>query len=133
MKSIVILVALAIASSVLPAADLQGTVEGEQLFRIYCSSCHGITARGDGPAAAELKSLPRDLTLYSLNGGGEFPRQELMRRIAGIEQTPGHRSGAMPLWGIAFRQTGSDADQQEEVMARIRKLVDYLETIQKRK
>jgi len=39
----------------------------------------------------------------------------------------------MPLWGIAFRQTGSDADQQEEVMARIRKLVDYLETIQKRK
>lgn len=36
--------------------------KGADLFRIHCTSCHGLTGRGDGPAAAALDALPADLT-----------------------------------------------------------------------
>ena len=49
-------------------ADEQSTplirsVEGPDLFRAYCASCHGVTATGKGPAASELKAKVPDLTL----------------------------------------------------------------------
>lgn len=36
------------------------TARGEQLFKVYCSSCHGLDGKGDGPAAASLNPKPRD-------------------------------------------------------------------------
>jgi mono/diheme cytochrome c family protein len=33
---------------------------GQQLFKIYCSSCHGADGKGDGPASASLNPKPRD-------------------------------------------------------------------------
>ena len=35
---------------------------GSALFRENCVSCHGVSGRGDGPAAAGLPSRPADLT-----------------------------------------------------------------------
>ena len=35
---------------------------GEAVFKQHCSSCHGDTGRGDGPAAASLNPRPRDFT-----------------------------------------------------------------------
>jgi mono/diheme cytochrome c family protein len=35
---------------------------GRKLYMTYCYSCHGMTGRGDGPAAARLAIKPRNLT-----------------------------------------------------------------------
>src|SRR3990172_2134667 len=35
---------------------------GRRLFMTHCYTCHGVTGRGDGPAAARLEPKPRNLT-----------------------------------------------------------------------
>jgi putative copper resistance protein D len=40
---------------------------GQTLYRTHCASCHGATARGDGPAAAGLLKRPADLTAPHTN------------------------------------------------------------------
>ena len=39
-----------------------GPLVGRKLYMTHCYSCHGMTGRGDGPAAARLLPKPRDLT-----------------------------------------------------------------------
>ena len=36
---------------------------GRGAFREHCQACHGLDARGDGPAAAALQELPGDLAI----------------------------------------------------------------------
>ena len=36
--------------------------QGKEEFTRYCASCHGLTAKGDGPMADQLKKAPADLT-----------------------------------------------------------------------
>jgi mono/diheme cytochrome c family protein len=36
--------------------------DGKKTFEMNCSSCHGMTGKGDGAAAAALKPKPRDLS-----------------------------------------------------------------------
>src|SRR5579864_4994022 len=49
------------------------SVEGPDLYRAYCASCHGLDARGTGPAAASMKVKVPDLTLLAKNHRNEFP------------------------------------------------------------
>jgi len=109
------------------AADVE---DGRQIYRIYCQGCHGDAGRGDGPAAGRLTTPPADLTRLAARAGGTFPADEVFRAIEGIDERPGHRSREMPVWGFAFRQMDSDSDPTADVGRRIRKIVDYLETIQ---
>jgi mono/diheme cytochrome c family protein len=104
--------------------------EGRRLYRIYCSGCHGAQGRGDGPAADDLGPAPADLAVIQRNNDGVYPAAKLEKSISGLDSEPGHRSREMPLWGFAFRETGSDADQTKVVEEKIRKLVKYLESIQ---
>jgi mono/diheme cytochrome c family protein len=114
-----------------PEAPTPESVEdGRQLFRIYCVGCHGLSARGDGPAAGRLRTPPTDLTRIEPAEDGTFPRERIHRAIGGIEETPGHGPREMPLWGFAFSQLDSDADPGDQVRSRIASLVDYLETLQ---
>ena len=43
-------------------ADATSIADGKQLWFQHCTSCHGKTGKGDGPKAAQLKSLPHDLS-----------------------------------------------------------------------
>ncbi len=43
------------------SSSLIRSVEGPDLFRAYCTSCHGLDARGAGPAAPALKAKVPDL------------------------------------------------------------------------
>lgn len=44
-------------------AIAQGNADrGKTLYGQLCTSCHGASGKGDGPAAASLKPKPRDLT-----------------------------------------------------------------------
>lgn len=130
MKTIIGAMALFLCCLAVPAADATDVAEGRYLFRIYCTGCHGGAALGDGPAAAELKSSPPDLTLLSRNNDGEFPREEVARTITGLARSPGHKASEMPLWGLSLMETGSDTDQRAAVDDKIRRLVRYLESIQ---
>ena len=133
MKIILFIMVAVSACLAVPAADATDIAEGRYLFRIYCTGCHGTTGGGDSPAAAELKSPPPDLSRLSDSNGGEFPREETIRMISGLDRSPGHGTGEMPMWGFNLRETGSDADQRAAVDRKIRQLARYLESIQNRK
>lgn len=42
--------------------DAASVSDGKQLWLQHCSSCHGKSGKGDGPKAAQLKTLPHDLS-----------------------------------------------------------------------
>jgi mono/diheme cytochrome c family protein len=106
-------------------------VRGGRMYEIYCASCHGATAEGNGPVAAALKSQPADLTRIRQRNGGAFSEDRVSAFIDGRLETRGHGPGSMPVWGLSFRIAGKDQDQERQVRETIRDLVAYLETIQK--
>ena len=55
-----------------------GGLDGRQLYREYCSSCHGIGGKGDGPDAAIFAARPRSLREGFL---GKYKTEELVRRV----------------------------------------------------
>ena len=58
---------------------------GVRLYQVYCSSCHGLTGRGDGPLEPMLRGGVPDLTTISARRGGQFPREEIHDIIDGRE------------------------------------------------
>ena len=78
----------------MPGSDQQfqqliHSVEGPELFRTYCAPCHGLDAKGHGPAAAALKTKPADLTVLSKTNGGQFPEERVRRFILGYDVRTG--------------------------------------------
>jgi mono/diheme cytochrome c family protein len=43
-------------------ADAESMTAGKELWIKHCQSCHGKSGKGDGPKAAQLKTLPDDLS-----------------------------------------------------------------------
>lgn len=103
---------------------------GKRSFHVYCGSCHGESARGDGPVARDLKVPPADLTALAKANGGTFPDDRVYRAIDGRTLVRGHGSSEMPVWGLTFEDRGRDADQADAVRERIRDLLAYLRSIQ---
>jgi putative copper export protein/mono/diheme cytochrome c family protein len=50
------------------AATPQSLAMGEGIYLRYCQACHGVSGRGDGPAAAALKPRPADLRVHMAAG-----------------------------------------------------------------
>jgi mono/diheme cytochrome c family protein len=112
-----------------PTAGREALAEGARLYDVYCSNCHGVSGKGDGPTAELLRVPPSDLTRLSRHD--EFPSDEVYEVIDGRKETRGHGyRREMPIWGLAFQELGSDLDQQPDVRRRLHLLVDYLESIQ---
>jgi len=103
------------------------SVEGLELFRSYCASCHGISGKGTGPAAPALKVQVPDLTLLARDNGGRFPAAYVREVIVGDKTLVAHGSREMPVWGPVFHQIEADVDRGN---VRIENLVKYLESIQ---
>jgi hypothetical protein len=106
---------------------LIGSVQGPDLFRAYCASCHGADAKGNGPAASALKTKAPDLTLLTRNNGGQFPSARVRKVIMGDEVLASHGSREMPVWGPIFHQIERDVDRG---YVRLDNLVKYLKSIQ---
>ena len=104
---------------------------GQEIFKLYCASCHGASARGDGPLAENLKVRPPDLTQFAKNNGGQFPAETDRKNIDGREPMKRHGGSQMPVWGDAFRASGGGMSE-EAVKERINALVEYLESVQER-
>ena len=104
---------------------------GGSLFKTYCASCHGTSARGDGPLAEHMRRPPANLTEIARRNKGAYPKDLVYRIIDGRQRVPGQGGPDMPVWGDAFMRT-SDAADEASVRHRIQALVDYLEAIQSR-
>lgn len=104
---------------------------GGRTYRAYCASCHGVSADGNGPMVEVLKVRPADLTRIRERNGGSFPEARIAAIIDGRLEIHGHGPGSMPVWGLTFRESGRDTDQETEVRERIKDLVAYLESVQK--
>ena len=118
---------------VTPAAAQQypQSVTGGEVYRIYCASCHGTTARGDGPLAGAMNRKPSNLAEIAKRNGGEFPTELVFRTIDGRQPIRGHGGPDMPVWGDVFAKS-REAGDAERVKAVIESLVAYLESIQLR-
>lgn len=107
---------------------------GRTSFRLYCASCHGTEARGDGNVAKFLTVEPADLTRI-MERYDEWPEERLYAIIDGREEVRAHGRREMPIWGDVFQSPLADSEQteeeeQERADRKIRELIIYLKTIQ---
>ena len=102
---------------------------GRALFATYCASCHGLSGRGNGPAAEELRRRPADLTQLAKLNGGIFNGERIHSIVDG-RAVKAHGSMEMPVWGDAFKWR--EGLPEDAIKVRIEALVRYLETIQER-
>jgi mono/diheme cytochrome c family protein len=110
--------------------DAAAAAKGKVIYERYCGSCHGRSARGDGPVAADLAVKPTDLTLLSARNGGVFPFESVAKGIDGRQTTRGHGIPDMPVWGEVFPRTaGTDSPSVESAVGRI---AHYLWSIQRK-
>ena len=109
------------------AVHLIPSLEGADLFRSYCASCHGADAKGGGPVPAALSAKVPDLTAISKRNGGTFPIKRIERVISGDETMTAHGSREMPIWGPIFHQVERDRDFGH---VRLRNVTKYIESIQ---
>jgi mono/diheme cytochrome c family protein len=92
-------------------SSTRNPLEGAEIFRHYCASCHGVDGRGHGPASVALKHGAPDLTLISHRNGGRFPFQTVKNIIEGKETgQSAHGNREMPVWGPIFHEVESDMD-----------------------
>lgn len=107
--------------------------DGEQLYGELCAVCHGVEAKGNGPAAPALRAITPDLTVLAMKNGGVFPFDDVQRAINGEGEIIAHGSRQMPIWGTAFTDVRLDRKvAQRKAFARLRiyDLATYLETVQ---
>ena len=90
-------------------------------YRVHCAVCHGLSGKGDGPFADQLKSgtVVPNLTELSKKNNGVFP---FMRVYETIEsgKVSAHGTREMPIWGERY------------VRARILALTKYINRLQVR-
>jgi mono/diheme cytochrome c family protein len=113
-----------------PLAPRTVAASGKQTYMQYCASCHGIDARGDGPAASVLKTPPPDLTTLAQRHGGKFPHEYVFDVLRFGTRFVAHGSSDMPIWGPIF----GSMDNYDEVAVRkrIKDLSDYLASLQQK-
>lgn len=107
------------------------TTAGSDVFRTYCASCHGTSARGDGPLAGSMLKKPANLTEIAKRNGGEFPSEMVFKVIDGRQPVKGHGGPDMPVWGDVFTKS-RDVGDAARVKGVIQSLVDFLGGIQLR-
>lgn len=126
MRYLLILAALTLAACV------KEPETGPGLYQAECAACHGADARGNGPMARGLDTVPPDLTRIAARNGGVFPRDRVMSTIDGL-QRDAHFSLAMPEFGAG--DMGATVIVEENglgtpVPTRLLMLTDYLEILQ---
>ena len=112
--------------------------DGDMLFNNLCATCHGVDAKGDGPAASALDKGVPDLTALTANNDGVYPYRQVQMKIAGKTVSgkfPAVKHGTidMPMWEQQFMyvQPGWTTFHREAYARRqIQTLNTYIESIQ---
>ncbi len=95
---------------------------GKAMYTKYCSNCHGVSGKGDGPFAPQLTKKPTDLTQLAKKNNGTFPSEQVAHVIDGRAPVPAHGPREMPIWGKRFLEPERS----------VQWFVDYLGTIQEK-
>ena len=80
------------------AADADAAT-GQQVYQIYCITCHGATGKGDGPVGKTLTPPPRDFSVGDFKFGGTS--QEIFDTISNGAASKGG-SPLMAPWGAVI-------------------------------
>jgi mono/diheme cytochrome c family protein len=91
----------------------QEPADGKRMYQAYCSGCHGLSGKGDGPAAKTLPVKPADHTRIEMN---QYTDQYLIEIISKGGASVG-RSPQMPAWGAVLKEP-----QVKEIVAYVRAL-----------
>jgi mono/diheme cytochrome c family protein len=109
-------------------APYTNPASGQEMYKAYCASCHGLDGKGSGPAASAMKQPIPDLTQLAKKNGGKFPMDHVASVITGDTNSPSHGSAEMPVWGPVFM--GVSSGHQGQVHQRVHNLSDYIASIQ---
>ena len=106
-------------------------IEGANIFKDFCASCHGQDGRGNGPVSRNLRHAVPDLTRLSSRNGGQFPASRVRSKLmfGGDQPLPAHGSKTMPIWGPIFHQIEFDQDLGN---VRLENVTKYVESIQRK-
>jgi hypothetical protein len=114
-------------------ADEAPDLSGPELYQHFCASCHGVKARGNGPVARTLKAKVPDLTRVAARNGGIYPAEQVRQTVDGMRLRDAHGTRDMPVWGWQFYAIdGEDPVRRERAAEFIRRLVDYVASIQRK-
>jgi mono/diheme cytochrome c family protein len=94
----------------------QNPSEGKKLYLTYCSSCHGETGKGDGPAAQSLPVKPANHTAGATMN--QLTDKFLMEIISKGGGAVG-KSPMMPAWGGALKE-----GQLQDLVAYVRSIAN---------
>jgi mono/diheme cytochrome c family protein len=109
-------------------APYTSAASGQEMYKAYCASCHGLDGKGTGPAASAMKHALPDLTMLAKKNGGKFPSNHVAAVISGDYNSPSHGSQSMPVWGPVFLKVSQH--QPAEVLQRISNLTKHIESMQ---
>lgn len=109
----------------------QANYSGNDDYRIYCRSCHGVGGKGDGAIGKTLRKPPSDLTQLTKLNNGVFPEERIFKTIEGHTPDSEHSRTDMPEWGDVFAKSSESAGA-EAAAARIKSLVAYVKTLQEK-
>jgi mono/diheme cytochrome c family protein len=94
-----------------------------EMFRAYCSVCHGTGGLRDEPAAPALKKQLADLTQLTRKNNGKFPVYRIANGVQGVDVSASTVRGN---GGLGHCVPGSGANT---VKPRIDNLTSYLESL----
>jgi len=126
------MLAMSIHLMTIPASATDySAYSGAELYKRFCSACHGPQAQGDGPVSLSLKVAVPDLTRIAARHGGVFPDEWVARVIDGRVYLAVHGARDMPVWGFELRaEQGGDAAAGREAHSLVERMVNYLKTLQ---
>lgn len=116
----------------LAANERSGPEHGKSVYDQQCMQCHGVNGSGSGPASLGLGMTPPGLRDLSRLNDGVFPRDDLVRLIAGHDGT-WDPDAAMPDFGrhsLGRDVEDPDSDTATTLPPDLAALLAYLESIQ---
>ena len=104
---------------------------GHEMYDDLCAVCHGVTGKGDGPAASALSTSVPDLTQFRAEIGSQYHAQ-LESAISGINRNVHENIVGMPLWFREFQYVRRDKFGRPRTMyanLKLHSLAEYVEEL----
>jgi len=104
---------------------------GHEMYDNLCAVCHGLTGKGDGPAAPALNNSVPDLTQFKAKTGSQYHAQ-LESTISGINRSVHKDIVGMPLWFREFQYVRRDKFGRPRTMyanLKVHSLAEYVEEL----
>jgi mono/diheme cytochrome c family protein len=105
---------------------------GAQLYKEYCSACHGMEGKGDGPVSRFLKGPPADLRTLAQRNNGKYPADYVASTLRFGTDSAAHGTSDMPIWGPVFRAQKDKQKNKKGADLRIQDLTEFVESLQQK-